>query len=116
MSWHTYIYTYIQIEHFDMPDKSPVYRCVRYMYRMSDACVMSRPSFHDIPLTEEITFKIFGSPDYTGLPYIQGTPDFFRETLFEILGTLKFRGENLFESCGDSREFFGEFGRCQMHV
>jgi len=37
--------------------------------------------------TEEIRLEIFGSADYTGLPYNQGTPIYSRETLFEILGT-----------------------------
>jgi len=44
---------------------------------------------------------MFGSPDYTVLPYNQGTPVFFCENLFEISGTPV---TNLFESYGDSCE------------
>jgi len=55
-------------------------------------CIRSK---EDYPLTEEMRLKIFGSPDYTVVPYNQGTPVYSREK--------KFR-EILFENYGDSRE------------
>ena len=38
------------------------------------------------PLTEDIRIKIFGFLHHTVLPYNQGTPVYFHENLFEILG------------------------------